>query len=79
MHFNEQRNFLETDNNHFHFTDQNFVCDQSIFVGTDKKHCHFIDRRNVAVTDSIYFILTDQVSFSKLLIIVSILPTNIFF
>ena len=49
-----------------------------MFLGTDKNYFHFIDRRNVAETDSIYFHLTDQVSFSKLVIIVSILPTKAF-
>ena len=36
MHFNDQQNFVEIDNNHFHSTDQNFASDQSIFLGTDK-------------------------------------------
>ena len=36
MHFNDQRNFVETDNNHFHCTDQKFASGQSIFLGTDK-------------------------------------------
>ena len=79
MHFNDQRNFVETDNNHFHFTDQNFASNQSIFVGTDKNYFHFIDPRNVAETDCIYFHLTDQVSFSKLVTIVSMLPTKVSF
>ena len=56
MHFNDQRNFVETDSNHFHFTDQNFASDQSIFLGTDKNKFYFINQRNVAENDSIYSI-----------------------
>ena len=56
--FQRPKNFVETDDNNFHFTDQNFASDQSMFVGTDKNCFHLIDRRNVAGTDSIYFQLT---------------------